>query len=47
MPDSDAIDPIADHELLYRRNPTSQGYYDPAVDSNPSPLNIARPSAAA
>jgi hypothetical protein len=38
MPDQDGTDAIADHELLYRRIPVSQGYYDPAVDPNPSPL---------
>lgn len=38
MPDKEGDDPIADHELLYRRIPVSQGYYDPAVDLNPSPM---------
>ena len=35
---SDGTEPIADDELLYRRIPVSQGYYDPANDPRPSPL---------
>lgn len=34
----DGTESVADHELLYRRIPVSQGYYDPATDSDPSPL---------
>ncbi len=35
---SDGTEPIDDMEILYRRIPVSQGYYDPKVDSKPSPL---------
>jgi hypothetical protein len=35
---SDGTEPVADDELLYRRIPASQGYYDPAIDPMPSPL---------
>jgi hypothetical protein len=38
MPDQDGTDPIADHELIYRRVPLSTGHYDPEVDASPSPL---------
>src|SRR5271166_1419197 len=31
-------EPIADDELLFRRIPVSMGWYDPAVDAQPSPL---------
>lgn len=34
----DGSEPIADHELLYRRIPAATGFYDPQVDPNPSPL---------
>jgi hypothetical protein len=33
--DLDGTEPIADHELLYRRIPISQGWYDPAIDPKP------------
>ena len=35
---SDGTEPVADHELLYRRIPAAIGFYDPQVDPNPSPL---------
>lgn len=35
---SDGSEPIADDEILYRRIPASSGFYDPDVDSSPSPL---------
>ena len=35
---SDGSEPIADHEILYRRIPAASGFYDPLVDPNPSPL---------
>lgn len=35
---SEGLEPIADHEILYRRIPAASGFYDPLVDSNPSPL---------
>lgn len=35
---SDGSEPIADHEILYRRIPAASGFYDPHVDPNPSPL---------
>jgi len=31
-------EPVADHEILYRRIPATGGFYDPHVDPNPSPL---------
>ena len=31
-------EPIADHEILYRRIPAASGFYDSLVDPNPSPL---------
>jgi hypothetical protein len=37
MPALDGTEPIADDELLFRRIPVSQNWYDPAVDSKPSP----------
>lgn len=42
---SDGSEPIADHEILYRRIPAAAGFYDPAVDPNPSPVAF-RPTAA-
>ena len=33
----DGTEPIADEEELYRRIPVSPNWYDPAVDSHPSP----------
>lgn len=38
MRDPDDTSPIDDDELLFRRIPVSMGWYDPAVDSVPSPL---------
>jgi hypothetical protein len=35
---SDGSEPVADHEILYRRIPATSGFYDPHVDPNPSPL---------
>jgi len=35
---SDGSEPVADHEILYRRIPATSGFYDPRVDPNPSPL---------
>lgn len=35
---ADGSEPIADHEILYRRIPAASGFYDPKVDPNPSPL---------
>ena len=35
---SDGSEPIADHEILYRRIPAASGFYDPLVDPSPSPL---------
>jgi len=37
MPPLDGTEPIDDDELLYRRIPVSQGWYDPNVDPLPSP----------
>lgn len=33
----DGTDPIADDEVLYRRIPVSQNWFDPQIDSQPSP----------
>jgi len=33
----DGTEPIADDEILYRRIPVSQGWFNPKVDSHPSP----------
>ena len=33
----DRTEPIADDEILYRRIPDSQGWYDPQVSQHPSP----------
>ena len=35
---SDGSEPIADHEILYRRIPAASGFFDPSVDPRPSPL---------
>ena len=35
---SDGSEPVADHEILYRRIPATSGFYDPHGDPNPSPL---------
>ena len=35
---SDGWEPVADHEILYRRIPANSGFYDPRVDPKPSPL---------
>jgi len=35
---TDGAEPVADHELLYRRIPAASGFYDPQVDPNPSSL---------
>ena len=35
---ADGSEPVADHEILYRRIPATSGFYDPHVDPNPSPL---------
>ena len=37
MVDLDDSAPIEDDEILYRRIPIAQGWYDPANDSKPSP----------
>ena len=34
-------DPVSDDELIYRRIPVSQGYYDPRVAPVPSPLALS------
>ena len=34
----DGSEPIADHEIPYRRIPAASGFYDPLVDPNPSPM---------
>jgi hypothetical protein len=35
---ADGSEPITDDELLYRRIPVSQNWYDRAIDEKPSPL---------
>lgn len=35
---ADGTEPVADHELLYRRIPAASGFYDAQVDPNPSSL---------
>jgi hypothetical protein len=35
---SDGSEPVADHEILYRRIPATSGFYNPHIDPNPSPL---------
>lgn len=37
MPAPGGTEPVADDELLYRRIPVSQRWYDPQVDPCPSP----------
>jgi hypothetical protein len=37
MPDTDGSEPVEDDEILYRRIPASQGWYDPAQDPSLSP----------
>jgi len=34
---SDGTEPVADDELLFRRVPVSQGWYDPQIAPHPSP----------
>jgi hypothetical protein len=38
MPDLDGTEPIADDELILRRIPVSQGWFDPLVAPHASPL---------
>jgi hypothetical protein len=38
MSDRTGTEPIADDELLYRRIPVSTGWFDPTIDTKPSPL---------
>ena len=33
----DGIEPISDHEVLYRRIPLSENWYDPQISPHPSP----------
>jgi hypothetical protein len=40
----DGTEPIADDELVYRRIPVSQGWFDSSLDSKPHP-NAFRPRA--
>lgn len=42
---SDGSEPVADHEILYRRIPATSGFYDPDVDPLPSPLALLLPAA--
>lgn len=43
MPQRDGTEPIADDELLYRRIPASQGWYDP-TQQNPLSSEAFRPN---
>lgn len=35
---ADGSEPIADHEILFRRIPASAGFFDPNTDACPSPI---------
>lgn len=45
MPEPDGTEPVADDEILYRRIPISQGWYDESVEQPVSP-EAFRPRAA-